>query len=371
MRIFENHGYFRIKASKRTLLEENKQIFNKSNIYSFLTQKIVYHSLFWIALLVLFVYLSIGEESLTETMINEFINLTFYAVLVYVNTLYLIPYFLKQKKIFTYLVLLLAVALFITPIKIFVFHFRLSGNDLLQSGLIENQHYFYLANLFVAFGSTLVNIIFDWMQHQRERTILENQNIQSELRFLKSQINPHFLFNTLNSIYALTLKKSDDAPEIVVKLSEMLRYMLYECNEKLVPLSKEVNYIRNYLALEQLRHGGKISINFDVEGDVEGQSIAPLLFVPFLENSFKHGASKTIKDGYVNVHLQMLEKHKIQFVVKNNKTDTFPTADHSLKSGGIGLANLDRRLNILYPKKHNLTIKDSPNEYEVILDLSL
>ncbi len=305
------------------------------------------------------------------TMMNEFINLTFYAIIVYVNTLYLIPYFLKKKKLFTYLVLLVAVALFITPIKLFAFHFRFSGDEVRQAGIIANQHYFYLANLFVAFGSTLVSIIIDWMQHQRERTLLENQNIQSELRFLKSQINPHFLFNTLNSIYALTLKKSDDAPEIVVKLSEMLRYMLYECNEKQVPLSKEVHYIQNYLALEQLRHGGKISINFEVEGKVDGETIAPLLFVPFLENSFKHGASRTIKDGFVDVHLKMLEKQQIQFKVKNNKTDTFPTADHSPKSGGIGLTNLDRRLNILYPKRHTLTINDSPKEYEVILDLTL
>lgn len=350
---------------------ENNQIFNKNAIYSFLTQRKVYHSLFWIGYYILLIILERGDESLMDTMFNEFINLIFYAIIVYVNILYLIPHFLKKKKIFTYLVLLIALAIFITPIKLFAFHFRFTGDEVKQAGLIAQQHYFYLANLFIAFGSTLVSIIMDWMQHQRERTVLENQNIQSELRFLKSQINPHFLFNTLNSIYALTLKKSDDAPEIVVKLSEMLRYMLYECNEKLVPLSKEVHYIQNYLSLEQLRHGGKISINFDVEGEVNGETIAPLLFVPFLENSFKHGASKTIKDGYVNVVLKMKEKEQIQFVVENNKTDTIPTANHSLKSGGIGLANLDRRLKILYPNKHKLTINNSPNVYKITLDLTL
>lgn len=241
----------------------------------------------------------------------------------------------------------------------------------MQNELIREQHYFYLANLFVASGSTLASIIMDWLRHQRERAALEKQNIQSELRFLKSQINPHFLFNTLNSIYALTLKKSDNAPEIVVKLSEMLRYMLYECNEKLVPLTKEVNYVKNYLALEQLRHGGKIDIDFTLEGEVDGQMLAPLLFVPFLENSFKHGASRTIKDGYVRVHMRVIDQDQIQFEVENNKPDTIPMANHELKSGGIGLANLDRRLNILYPSKHKLTIKDSPNVYRVILDLSL
>jgi len=352
-------------------LEEDKHFFSRSGLYTFLSQKVVYHSFFWMTCFVLLVVLEQGNKGVWETVVNEIVNLTFYAIIVYVNLLYLIPNFLKKKKIFTYLILLFAVALFITPIKLFVFHFRFAGNELLQQGLLAQQHYFYLANVLVAFGSTLLNIIMDWMRHQRERTILENQNIQSELRFLKSQINPHFLFNTLNSIYALTLKKSDDAPEIVVKLSEMLRYMLYECNEKEVPLSKEINYIQNYLALEQLRHGGKIGISFAVEGEVNGQMIAPLLFVPFLENSFKHGASKTIDNGYVNIKLKMLEQEKIQLTVENNKPDTFPTANHTLKSGGIGLVNLDRRLNILYPKKHHLSIQDSPNVYRVILDLTL
>ncbi len=319
----------------------------------------------------LLVSLEPGNNGIWNTLINEAINVFFYAVIVYVNLFYLIPYFLKKKKFLTFIVLLIAVAIFITPIKMFILHFRFSSNEALQQDLINEQHYFYLANLFVAGGSTLASIIMDWLRHQRERAVLENQNIQSELRFLKSQINPHFLFNTLNSIYALTLKKSDDAPEIVVKLSEMLRYMLYECNEKLVPLSKEVNYVKNYLALEQLRHGGKIEINFDLEGEVDGQMLAPLLFVPFLENSFKHGASRTIKNGYVKVVMRILTKNQLQFEVENNKPDTFPMANHELKSGGIGLANLDRRLNILYPNKHNLTIKDSPNVYRVILDLSL
>lgn len=352
-------------------MEEENHVFTRNGLYNFVTQKGVYHTFFWICCLVLLVLLGRGKNGLWDTFINETLNLTFYAAIVYINLYYLIPYFLKKKKIFTYLILLIAVAIFITPIKLFIFHFRFTNHEELQQGLLAQQHYFYLANIFVAFGSMLMSIIMDWMRHQRERTVLENQNIQSELRFLKSQINPHFLFNTLNSIYALTLKKSDDAPEIVVKLSEMLRYMLYECNEKLVPLEKEVNYVKNYLALEQLRHGGKIEIDFDLEGELNGQMIAPLLFVPFLENSFKHGASRTIKDGYVKVVMRIMDKSQIQFDVENNKPDTFPTANHELKSGGIGLTNLDRRLNILYPDHHKLTIKDSPRVYRVILDLTI
>lgn len=352
-------------------MEEGSNYFYRNKLYNFLSSRVVYHSLFWLCAYILLVILEPGHFGWMDTLINEAINLFFYAVIVYINLYYLIPHFLKRKHYFSFFVLLIAVAIFITPIKMFILHFRFSSNEILQSELISEKHYFYLANIFIAGGSTLANIIMDWFRHQRERTVLENQNIQSELRFLKSQINPHFLFNTLNSIYALTLKKSDAAPEIVVKLSEMLRYMLYECNEKLVPLEKEVNYVKNYLALEQLRHGGKIDIDFSLEGEVDGQMLAPLLFVPFLENSFKHGASRTIRTGYVNVIMRVKDKSQLQFEVENNKPDTFPMANHELKSGGIGLANLDRRLNILYPKKHMLTIKDSPNVYRVILDLSL
>ena len=121
----------------------------------------------------------------------------------------------------------------------------------------------------------------DWARQLRERQVLQTQTMQSELRFLKSQINPHFLFNTLNNLYALTLKKSDKAPEIVIKLSEMMRYMLYDCNEKRVPLSKEVKYIKNYLDLEGLRQGKNVTINFETEGSITDQKIAPLLFIPF------------------------------------------------------------------------------------------
>jgi len=158
------------------------------------------------------------------------------------------------------------------------------------------------------------------MRQLREKQELVTQNMQSELRFLKSQINPHFLFNTLNNLYALTLKKSDKAPDIVLKLSEMMRYMLYECNEKRVPLKKEVNYIKNYLDLEALRQGKSVRIDFEVNGTVSDQKVAPLMFIPFLENSFN---------------------------------------------------NVKRRLNLLYPEQYELEIHNNPKTYAVEMSLEL
>jgi len=164
----------------------------------------------------------------------------------------------------------------------------------------------------------------DWLESQREKKELQSQTLQSELKFLKSQINPHFLFNTLNSLYALTLKKSDQAPEIVLKLSEMMRYMLYECNEREVPLSKEINYLKNYLELEKIRQGKKMEINFAMDGEVGHQKIAPLMFIPFVENSFKHGISNQISAGYVNILLE-INQNEVTVTIENSKTASVPS----------------------------------------------
>jgi len=209
----------------------------------------------------------------------------------------------------------------------------------------------------------------DWLESQREKKELQSQTLQSELKFLKSQINPHFLFNTLNSLYALTLKKSDQAPEIVLKLSEMMRYMLYECNEREVPLSKEINYLKNYLELEKIRQGKKMEINFAMDGEVGHQKIAPLMFIPFVENSFKHGISNQISAGYVNILLE-INQNEVTVTIENSKTASVPSPSGK-KSGGIGLVNVKRRLDLLYPDKYDLIIDEDPNTYTVKLCIDL
>jgi LytS/YehU family sensor histidine kinase len=210
----------------------------------------------------------------------------------------------------------------------------------------------------------------DWWRYQNEKQVLLTQTIQSELRFLKSQINPHFLFNTLNNLYALTLKKSDKAPEIVLKLSEIMRYMLYECNERRVLLSREIQYINNYLDLERLRQPEGATITFDVEGSVSDQTVAPLLFVPFLENSFKHGLNHTVNGGgFVKLRLSA-GPDTLLFTIENSKVDMFPGNQHS-RSGGIGLVNVRQRLEMLYPGQHELSIENAPDRYIVSLRLGL
>ncbi|MEQ8705323.1 MAG: histidine kinase [Phaeodactylibacter sp.] len=351
-------------------MEKHPHTSKADRVYKFLTRREVYHSLFWLMVLLLLTLFENTRQGFWFTLSNELINILFYGLVVYFNLLYLIPNYLTQKKFLTYSGLLILATLIITPLKVLVFYFKFSHLPQLQADLLQNMNWYFLLTFIIAGSSTVFKIITDWLRHLRERQELQTQTMQSELRFLKSQINPHFLFNTLNNLYALTLKKSDEAPEIVLKLSEMMRYMLYECNEKQVLLSKEVSYIRNYLDLERIRQGKNAVINFEVNGRISDQKIAPLMFIPFLENSFKHGLSSRIGEGFVNIVLNV-DENTVHFYIENSKSDAPPSRDPSRPSGGIGLVNIHRRLKLLYPDHYELDIEDSPNTYAVNLLLDI
>jgi LytS/YehU family sensor histidine kinase len=311
-----------------------------------------------------------GPDNSTSPLefIRKLINLSFYMLVVYINLGYLIPKFLSQKNFMTYCLLLVAMVAVFTPIKVVLLYITYKDADP-KEFLLMNQQYIFLLLFIIAGGSTVLKIISDWQRQERDRKDLDTQRMQSEIKFLKSQINPHFLFNTLNSLYALTLKKSDSAPEIVIKLSEMMRYMLYECNERRVPLHKEVNYLQNYLDLEKLRQSGQADIQFKIEGKITDQTIAPLIFIPFLENSFKHGINHQLGDGYVHVIMKVLD-NKLLLRILNSKPTQKPVMNGK-PSGGIGLANVKRRLSLLYPNHYKLDIDETPKEHIVELSLDL
>ncbi len=332
-------------------------------------RELFYHLIFWMSLFFLFIAIDNTGRGMLFVCFMEGINVIFYAFLVYFNVLYLIPNYLTTKKFSLYAALLILVVLVFTPFKVIIFYLLTEAYPEIQGQIVNERNWYFLSSFVITGSSTIIKIVSDWATHQRDRKELVTQNMQSELQFLKSQINPHFLFNTLNSLYALTLKKSDKAPEIVIKLAEMMRYMLYECNEKQVTLKKEVNYIKNYLDLERLRHGDHVLIKFDIHGEVENQMIAPLLFIPFLENSFKHGLNKQIDQSYVSIHLA-IKRDNVEMWIENSKPATLPLQRHK-KSGGIGLVNVKRRLNILYPNKHDLNITEKPDSYRVDLNIIL
>ncbi len=213
-----------------------------------------------------------------------------------------------------------------------------------------------ITGLFFMLLSTAVYVISSNVKTREDRKNLETEKLNAELAFLRSQINPHFLFNSLNNIYSLAYRKSDKTPEAVLKLSEIMRYMLYESNEEWVLLEEEINYLKNYIELQKLRFKEKVYVDLRVDIEGEGHVIMPLLLISFLENAFKHGVSTDVeKPIRIDISVQ---KGRLHFKAENaknqqNKDDT----------KGVGLANLKRRLQLGYPDRHTINIVETENYY--------
>lgn len=327
----------------------------------------IYHVAFWCLAAALLFFLESPLDS-PQRITEVVTSIGFYAAIVYFNLNYLLPAYLTEKRVGLYLLLFVSAALIATPLRALVLYWIYDGQPSMQRSVMGAQWVIFLSHLAAGAGSTMLKIAADWTRSQRERQRLEAQNLASELNFLRSQVNPHFLFNTLNSLYALTLKKSDDAPETVLKLSGMMRYMLYESNAPLVPLRAEIDYLRNYLALERLRHGEHADVRLDVDGRVGDQRIAPMLFIPFVENAFKHGMAKVLGEGFVHIVL-LVEGAEVRFHLENAKPAV--NLEDDGRPGGIGLINVQRRLELLYPEAYELHTLETEDTYSVDLYLDL
>lgn len=202
------------------------------------------------------------------------------------------------------------------------------------------------------------------LSREREQGLVK-EKLQTELKFLKNQTNPHFLFNTLNNIYALTRKKSDQAPEVVMKLSELLSFMLYESGKESIAVSEEIKILEDYIDLEKIRYNERLSIHFNKEIDNPAQPIAPLLFLPIVENAFKHGVSETRFDSFIHIKMK-LERARLRFQIEN-------TAEDSGKrngNGNIGLTNTKRQLELMYGE-HSIDVRTVDNVFSVDIIINL
>jgi LytS/YehU family sensor histidine kinase len=212
--------------------------------------------------------------------------------------------------------------------------------------------------------STCSRVIQEWLGIEKKKQEIEHEKLTTELSFLKSQINPHFLFNTLNNIYALALVKSDATADSVLKLSSIMRYVLDETKHDSVPLDKEIQFIKDYIELQKVRLTDKVTIRFLTEGKTEEKQIAPLILIPFVENAFKYGIST--KETSAIVFELKADENTIDFTSKNT---IMPGDKEKNEQTGIGLKNTQRRLELLYPEKHTLTISNENNRFIVHLTL--
>lgn len=297
--------------------------------------------------------------------------------LVAINLAYLLPELYFKKKFFQY---------FLTSALLFAGIIYLLNNDLLIfSDLVEKYSVperltqqrrnaqagtwlRYFIPLIISFvGSTLIELTHFANKKEKAAISIEKEKLDTEMKFLKSQINPHFLFNALNNIYSLTVIKSDKAPDNLMRLSEMLRYMLYDSNDGTVPLHKEIDYLENYVSLALLKDSRGLNVKVDLDKGHPDLRVVPLLFIPFVENAFKHSKIEDLNNGYININLKT-SNDQIEFSIENSIPNVVFKKD---KNGGIGLTNTVQRLELLYPNKHLLSISDSGKTYSVHLKLDL
>ena len=329
------------------------------------------HAAYWILITGFFIYEKrylIYKASMPFFVICVVGRILLLIVIAYLNLHYFLPKFLLQKR---YLAYATAVILSILGYLLAqsLFDFYLYGyviGPMRNSNWAETLSYNFFSTLWYLGLMLALKLSIDWYEQQRTLQKITVEKLQAEVNFLRSQVNPHFLFNVLNNIYELTLKKSDHAPDVVLKLSEMMEYMLYDSDDSKVLLQKEISYLNTYLELEKLRFGDHSDIVLKVSGDVNGQVIAPLLLLPLVENAMKHGVSKQNGNAWLHGDLQV-GKSSIKLNVENSK----PLVTRHEGKGGIGLDNLRKRLDLLYPGKHRFETEDKGNSFLVNLEIEL
>lgn len=215
--------------------------------------------------------------------------------------------------------------------------------------------------------ATAIKLMKYWYMKEQKNLQLQNENVAAQMQLLKAQIHPHFLFNTLNNIYSYTQNTSAVASQLVMGLSDMLRYMLYECNQPLVPLAKELKMLKDYITLETIRYDNKLELNIEIPENVDRMYIAPLLLLPFVENCFKHGASNMLEQPWISLSIHLQEK-TLSMKLVNGKSESVEPVE---EKQGIGIANVEKRLQLLYPGKHELIITNDDHVFVVDLKVEL
>ncbi len=324
------------------------------------------HLLFWLAFFLVPLFFIESEVSRERFMYLGWFLQFLMVCYFYFNYLYLIPRVLLREKIALFLLLLFIGMVVVCALNALFTYITFE--------VIPHRHSFdfwrtfrgtIYPSLFIITLSSAIRITNEWFKNERNKSKLEAEKLSSDLAFLKSQINPHFLFNILNSICSLARKKSDDTENAIIKLSQIMRYMLQDSKDEKVSLEKEIEYLESYIELQHLRISEQVKISFDIEGRPEQFTIEPLLLIPFVENAFKHGISYY---EHSNIEIRLVLKNKsLLFTVKNNIVRHM---DETLEPGsGIGLKNVTRRLELLYPDAHMLRIEDNGAIYKVELSI--
>ncbi len=345
----------------------------------------LYHIPFWFAYHFTWWSITIGNPFTAASNISSpyFSKYLFYvifqALVVYFNLYYLIPKYLQKNRYTEYIIYLL-LSIFATAALIalgYPFSAYVTGHTVQELYNFTDQNKFSYPFLVNTLPSTVasttlamsIKLAKNWLQTQRKQQMLEKEKLETELKFLKNQFNPHYLFNTINSIFFLIHKNPDRASASLAKFSELLRYQLYECNDLQISLSKEIAYLENFIELEKLRQNNNMEINVDM-GNTHGAdiAIAPFILMTFVENAFKHVSKHTDKSNWIKIKVSLQSQQL--FLNVCNSTEPYEKTNLPYY-GGIGLENVQRRLDLIYPGKYTLDIEKQADSFEIKLGLQL
>ncbi len=337
------------------------------------------HVVFWILIAVFYYILFSLNSEMPEITIMLSVGLLPVAMATtYFFNYFLIPRFLWKKRygqffLFSFYTLLVTVWISFLVVS-FTLVFIMNRKFFIAPSILHPEWQVITVN-FVVFFAIAAKLFKRTLFIQQEKNQLEKNQLttelklkEAELKLLKAQIHPHFLFNTLNNLYGLTLEKSDEAPQLVLQLSEILDYILYRCDEKSVLLSEEINNLKNYLEIEKIRYSEKLKLTAEFAKETGDLKIAPLILLPFVENAFKHGVSNFPGKAFVKIKLSIVGKNVI-FNIENSKNQQAATNKNFSK--GIGLINVRKRLDLIYPEKYILSIEEQPELFSVNLTLEL
>lgn len=338
------------------------------------------HTLFWLFLLLIQSIDVESKYSQQGQLLRNFIMLFPKMLAAYTLIYYQIPKLLYKKKYFLFVISIIISCYIFTVIARIIIVYIIEGflreRPFEQEPILEiimdvkalyNKSYLWI--YLPASIMLIIKLIKDTFERKKHVEQLEKEKFSAELSYFKAQIHPHFLFNTLNNLYALTVQKSNKASDTVLKLSEMLDYMLYQCNDERVSVEKEIQLIQNYLDLEQLRYGDRLDLVFKHKIDNKHSKIAPLILISLIENAFKHGVSGSIDKPRIKIDVSV-EKDQLRFSIFNTK-HKIAQDDKTKFKQGIGINNTKKQLKLLYPKKHQIEIIEEDVSFQVTLNVDL
>lgn len=330
---------------------------------------VLWHILGWLLIFALPFLIRTNSSDQRKQPDEGFLN--FYIVsrflwigLFYFNAHYLFAKYINKKSFWIYIISQVVCILFISVLSHWLFNafVKTSPYDIANFFVYNIFTYFFIMAASTAYVLILDKITADKLKQQRE-----NENLKTELSFLRSQVSPHFMFNVLNNMVALARKQSDQLEPSLIKLSSLMRYMLYETDDDKVLLEKEVEYVKSYIDLQQLRFGKNVKINVEIQDVHGGYEIEPMLLIPFVENAFKHGTG-LIEAACIDIELS-IKNNILYFTVRNKYNEH--SEEVKDKTSGIGLNNVKRRLNLLYGSNHSLLINKNDNWFTVSVQLNL